>query len=261
MEKNTSSLRITLVQTSLLWEDPVGNCARLEEELSPLAGQTDVVVLPEMFTTGFSINANHAEMMNGPSIKWMQLMANRLDALLIGSIKIKESGNLYNRLFAVYPDGSYSCYDKKHLFRMGDEGKAYTAGNKQQIIEYKGFSIALFVCYDLRFPVWIRNRQNAYDLAVFVANWPASRANAWKTLLRARAIENLSYVVGVNIVGQDGNQLSYSGDSALISFKGEDLLNLGNQERIQTGEIFKNELENFRTNFPAYLDADSFELK
>jgi predicted amidohydrolase len=144
---------------------------------------------------------------------------------------------------------------------MGDEGKAYRAGNKQQIIEYNGFSIALFVCYDLRFPVWIRNRQNAYDLAVFVANWPASRANAWKTLLRARAIENLSYVVGVNIVGQDGNQLSYSGDSALISFKGEDLLNLGNQEQNQTGEIFKNELENFRTNFPAFLDADSFELK
>jgi predicted amidohydrolase len=261
MEVSSTSLRVTLVQTQIHWENPMSNCAELEERLNSFVNQTDVVVLPEMFTTGFSINSIGAELMNGPSIKWLQLMSNRLNALFIGSLKIKESGGFFNRLVAAYPTGEILFYDKKHLFRMGEEGNVYKAGNKRQIIQFKGFSIALFVCYDLRFPVWIRNRQNEYDLAVFVANWPAARANAWQTLLRARAIENLSYVAGVNIIGQDGNQITYQGDSAVIDFKGNPIVDLGDQSAIQTVEINKENLDVFRKIFPAFLDADSFDLK
>jgi len=255
-----NSLRITLVQTSLVWENPTANCANLEEELNHLQGNTDVVILPEMFTTGFSINSVGSEFQKGPSLQWMQLIANRLDALVLGSIKCKESGKLYNRLFAVFPDGNFASYDKKHLFRMGQEPEVYSSGTKRQIINYKGFSIALFICYDLRFPVWIRNKNQEYDLAVFVANWPAARAEAWKTLLKARAIENLSYVAGVNIVGEDGNLLKYQGDSALINFKGEALLDLADRKSIETFEIFQKDLLEFREKFPAHLDADPFSL-
>ncbi len=260
MEGSNDTLRVSLVQTALVWENPIANCAALEEELDSLIGQTDVVILPEMFSTGFSINAAEAEMMNGPSVKWLALMAKRLDALILGSLKIKEGGNLYNRLLGVFPNGKITHYDKKHLFRMGEEGKVYTAGNAQKTISFKGFSIQLFICYDLRFPIWIRNQSNSYDFAIFVANWPAARANAWKTLLQARAIENLSFVAGVNIVGVDGNGLEYQGDSALIDYKGNYLLNLGNQKSIQTASIRKSNLETFRQNFPAYLDADEFQL-
>ncbi|MEY2792778.1 MAG: hypothetical protein RJA76_770 [Bacteroidota bacterium] len=259
-EVSTKSLRITLVQTPLVWENPIANCSALEEALTTLINQTDVVILPEMFTTGFSINIHQAELMNGPSVKWMQLMSKRLNSLVVGSIKIKDSGQYFNRLLAVFPDGSISFYDKKHLFRMGEEGNVYTAGENRKVISFKGFTIGLFVCYDLRFPVWIRNRQNEYDLAVFIANWPAARANAWKTLLQARAIENLSFVAGVNIIGTDGNGLTYQGDSAMIDYKGNILLDLHDQPSIQTVEIKKKDLENFRKNFPAFLDADSFEL-
>lgn len=260
MEVSSTSLRVSLIQTSLEWENPIANCANLEEVLNPLIGQTDLVILPEMFSTGFSINPNQAEIMHGNTMKWMSLMANRLGALVLGSLKIKENGKLFNRLVAAFPDGKMDWYDKKHLFRMAEEEKVYSAGEQRKIISYKGFRIALFVCYDLRFPVWIRNSGNQYDLAVFVANWPAARAHAWQTLLKARAIENLSYVAGVNIVGQDGNQIAYQGDSALINFKGESMLDLGNDINIETSEIKKEDLEQFRKAFPAYLDADSFEL-
>ena len=255
-----NSLRITLVQTDLVWENPMANCANLEEELNHLRGNTDVIILPEMFTTGFSINSAGAEFQKGPSVQWMQLMAKRLNVLLLGSIKFKESGKLFNRMLAVFPDGTIATYDKKHLFRMGQEPEVYQAGEKRQIIQYKGFSIALFICYDLRFPVWIRNKNQEYDLAVFVANWPAARAEAWKTLLKARAIENLSYVAGVNIIGEDGNQLKYQGDSALINFKGENLVDLGTSKSMQTFEIFQKDLVEFREKFPAHLDADVFSF-
>lgn len=259
MEVSSTSLRVSLVQTALEWENPIANCSQLEEMLNPLIGQTDVVILPEMFSTGFSINANQAEIMHGNSMKWMTLMSKRIGALLLGSLKIKDNGKLYNRLVAAFPDGQFSFYDKKHLFRMAQEEKVYTSGAQQKIISYKGFQIALFICYDLRFPAWIRNRGNPYDLAVFVANWPAARSNAWNTLLRARAIENLAYVAGVNIVGTDGNGIHYQGDSALIDFKGDTSLTLGESASIGTVEIKKEELELFRKSFPAYLDADGFE--
>jgi len=251
-----SHLRVSLVQTNLLWESPAANCAHLEEQLQSLMGETDLIILPEMFTTGFSMNDQGAEIMNGPSLSWMKLMADRLNVLLVGSIKIKESGHFFNRMFAVYPDGHLVYYDKKHLFRMGNEHEFYTAGKSTSVISYLGWKISLFVCYDLRFPVWSRNNRLQYDLAVYVANWPAPRALAWSTLLKARAIENLAYVAGVNRIGVDGNDLNYQGDSALISFKGDALIDLGNLASIETYSLSMDELLDFREKFPAYLDAD-----
>ena len=256
MNTLNAHLRVSLVQSDLLWESPAANCAYLEEQLQNWKGKTDLIILPEMFTTGFSMNANGAEIMNGPSLAWMKLMANRLNVLLVGSVKIKENTNFFNRMFAVYPDGQFVYYDKKHLFRMGNEHEFYTAGDKHCILSYFGWKISLFVCYDLRFPIWSRNSQLQYDLAIYSANWPAPRALAWSTLLKARAIENLAYVAGVNRVGTDGNDLNYQGDSALVSFKGEALLDLGDLASIQTFTLSKQDLDDFRDKFPAYLDAD-----
>lgn len=253
-------LRVSLVQFEIAWEDPLANCALLEEKLQHLINQTDVVVLPEMFSTGFSMNDQGAEIGHGPVIKWLKLMSNRLNALVLGSIKCKENNQFFNRFVAVDPEGKILSYDKKHLFRMGGEDQFYTAGNERRIISYKNWNIAAFVCYDLRFPVWSRNVDLAYDLAIYVANWPAVRSHAWNTLLRARAIENLSYVVGVNRIGQDGNEIQYQGDSALISYLGNDLLNLSNEDLIQTYSISKSDLMEFRAKFPTDLDADHFEL-
>jgi len=260
MSGPNNPLRVSLVQFEIAWENPLANCALLEEKLQHLINQTDVVVLPEMFSTGFSMNEHGAEIGQGPVIKWLKLMANRLNALVVGSIKCKENNQFFNRFVAVTPNGENFIYDKKHLFRMGGEEKFYTAGTENRIISYKNWNISLFVCYDLRFPVWSRNVDLAYDLAIYVANWPAVRSNAWNILLRARAIENLSYVVGVNRIGVDGNQLAYQGDSALISYLGEDLLNLGAESSIQTYAISKSNLLEFRAKFPTNLDADHFEL-
>ena len=260
MSGPNNPLRVSLVQFEIAWEDPLANCALLEEKLQYLANQTDVVVLPEMFSTGFSMNDKGAEIGRGPVIQWIKLMANRLNALVVGSIKCKENNQFFNRFVAVDPEGKILSYDKKHLFRMGGEDQFYTAGNERRIISYKNWNIAAFVCYDLRFPVWSRNVDLAYDLAIYVANWPAVRSHAWNTLLRARAIENLAYVVGVNRIGQDGNEIQYQGDSALISYLGNDLLNLSNEDSIQTYSISKSDLLEFRAKFPTDLDADHFDL-
>ena len=254
------NLRVSLVQTDLVWEDPAANCAQLEEKLAILAGETDVVVLPEMFATGFSMSANGAEIGRGPALQWMQVQANRLGALIVGSLKVKQQNSFYNRLYAVHPDGTYSSYDKRHLFRMGGEHEFYQPGDEQVILSFKGWNIALFVCYDLRFPVWSRNVGSAYDTAIYVANWPAPRANAWRTLLQARAIENLSYVIGVNRVGTDSNTLDYAGDSLLVDFKGSIQLDLQSVDQIMTSELSHEALSEFRAKFPAHLDADSFNL-
>lgn len=260
MSGPNNPLRVSLVQFEIAWEDPLANCALLEEKLQYLVNQTDVVVLPEMFSTGFSMNDQGAEIGHGPVIKWLKLMSNRLNALVVGSIKCKENNQFFNRFVAVDPEGKILNYDKKHLFRMGGEDQFYTAGNERRIISYKNWNIAAFVCYDLRFPVWSRNVDLAYDLAIYVANWPAVRSHAWNTLLRARAIENLSYVVGVNRIGQDGNEIQYQGDSALISYLGNDLLNLANEDSIKSCSISKSELIEFRAKFPTDLDADHFKL-
>jgi predicted amidohydrolase len=255
-----TNLRVSLVQTDLVWEDPSANCAQLEEKLAVLTGLSDVVILPEMFATGFSMTAAGAEIGRGSTLQWMQVQANRLGSLLIGSLKVKNQASYYNRLYAVYPDGTYSSYDKRHLFRMGGEHEFYQSGDQQVIVAYKGWKLALFVCYDLRFPVWSRNIGLSYDAAIYVANWPAPRANAWRTLLQARAIENLAYVVGVNRVGVDANDLAYAGDSLLVDFKGDLQLDLQADERILTSELSHEALTEFRTKFPAHLDADSFSL-
>jgi predicted amidohydrolase len=255
-----ANLRVSLVQTDLVWEDPAANCAQIEEKLSDLAGKTDVIVLPEMFATGFSMTPMGAEIGKGPALQWMQLQANRLGALVIGSLKVKQQNAFFNRLYAVQPDGAFTSYDKRHLFRMGAEHEFYQSGDKQVVISYKGWKLALFICYDLRFPVWSRNVNMDYDAAIYVANWPAPRAIAWRTLLQARAIENLSYVIGVNRVGTDANGLDYAGDSLLVDFKGVPQLDLQSQDQILTSELSATELAEFRAKFPAYLDADSFNL-
>ena len=255
-----ANLRVSLVQTDLVWENPTANCAQLEEKLASLAGKTDVIVLPEMFATGFSMTESGAEIGRGPALQWMQLQANRLGALVVGSLKVKHGTSFYNRLYAVEPSGSYTTYDKRHLFRMGGEHEFYQAGDQQVIVSYKGWKLALFICYDLRFPVWSRNVDMAYDAAIYVANWPAPRANAWRTLLQARAIENLAYVIGVNRVGADANDLAYSGDSLLVDFKGGLALDLKAEDQILTAELSALELADFRAKFPAHLDADSFSL-
>jgi predicted amidohydrolase len=255
-----ANLRVSLVQTDLVWENPTANCAHLEEKLASLAGQTDVIVLPEMFATGFSMTESGAEIGRGPALQWMQLQANRLGALVVGSLKVKQGTSFYNRLYAVEPSGSYTSYDKRHLFRMGGEHEFYQAGDQQVIVSYKGWKLALFICYDLRFPVWSRNVGMAYDAAIYVANWPAPRANAWRTLLQARAIENLAYVIGVNRVGTDANELAYAGDSLLVDYKGGLALDLKAENQILTAELSASELADFRAKFPAHLDADSFNL-
>lgn len=255
-----ANLRVSLVQTDLIWENPSANCAQLEEKLALLAGLTDVIVLPEMFATGFSMSESGAEIGKGPALQWMQLQANRLDALIVGSLKVKHQNTFYNRLYAVEPSGSYTSYDKRHLFRMGGEQKYYQAGDKQVVISYKGWNLALFICYDLRFPVWSRNVNMAYDAAIYVANWPAPRSAAWRTLLQARAIENLAYVIGVNRIGTDANELAYAGDSLLVDFKGGLQLDLQAEDQIVTSELSASDLADFRAKFPAHLDADSFSL-
>lgn len=260
MSTLNQDLRVSYVQADLVWEDPIANCAQLEESIQDLQGLTDVIILPEMFSTGFSMSAIGAEIASGPTVQWMKLQASRLHVLLIGSLKIKESGQYYNRLLAVHPSGQIDSYDKRHLFRMGNEEAFYTAGNALCLISYKSWSIAPFICYDLRFPVWSRNVQLKYDLAIYVANWPAARTHAWSSLLRARAIENLAYVVGVNRVGIDGNQLEYEGASSIVSFKGEDLFPLSSNVSIQTQTLSFQALKDFREKFPAHLDADGFSI-
>lgn len=253
-------LMVSLIQTPLYWEDPVANRAMLEEKIAEI-DITDVIVLPEMFTTSFTNNATQfAEPMNLHTFKWMKQLASQSGACIVGSYAVKEGTNFFNRLLWMQPDGTFYTYDKRHSFRMSDEHKVYTAGNKQLIVEYKGWKIAPFICYDLRFPVWSRNTNNKYDLAIYVANWPSARAHAWKSLLPARAIENISYVIGLNRIGTDGLGLDYSGDSVVQDFKGVPLAELNSEEKTETVVLSKKDLTDFREIFPAYLDGDEFKL-
>ena len=261
-------MHITLLQTDLHWQNPVANRAILEERIFGLPNSTDLIVLPEMFTTGFTMNAHAiAEPMKMTSFRWMQQMAAQTGAVVTGSYVVQEGGAFFNRLFWVEPNGSFDTYDKRHLFRMAGEDQTYTAGSQRIVKEWKGWRICPLICYDLRFPVWSRNRiiadsplQLDYDLLIYVANWPAVRRNPWNTLLQARAIENLSYVVGVNRVGADGNGVPHSGDSAIIDFKGEVLFRETDKEITHQQTLLLDELRAFRTKFPAYLDADEFSI-
>ena len=263
-------MNITLLQTELYWHDPVANRAMLEEQIAALPQSTDLIVLPEMFTTGFTMDAPAvAEPANLTTLRWLRQMAAQTGAVVTGSYVVREkgpSGTQYaNRLIWMQPDGQYDVYDKRHLFRMAGEDGIYTAGQQRIIKTWKGWRICPLICYDLRFPVFSRNVSDAdesfaYDLLLYVANWPAVRRHAWNVLLQARAIENLCYVAGVNRVGTDGNGHAYSGDSALINFKGEVLFQQADQAVAHQQTLSLDELNAFRKAFPANLDADAFSL-
>jgi len=254
------NLKISLIQTPLDWQQPESNRIRLAGLMAPLAGQTDLVVLPEMFTTGFTMAPDEvAEPMSGPTLAWLKEQAATLGAAVCGSVVIEDQG-YRNRFLFVTPDGTVEHYDKRHLFRMANEHQYYRAGDVRTVIEYKGWRILPQVCYDLRFPVWCRNRDD-YDLMLCVANWPSPRRHAWRTLLLARAIENQCYVAGVNRVGEDGKGLEYSGDSLLVDFKGQALLDApGGEAFVKTGTLNAEDLQQFRHNFPAWQDADAFGI-
>jgi predicted amidohydrolase len=251
-------LNITLVQPEIVWEDAQMNLKRYTEMLAPVE-RTDIIVLPEMFTTGFSMQPEKLkETMDGSSVQWMKKLAVEKGAAVTGSLIIEENEKVFNRLVWIFPDGKTEIYDKRHLFTMGEENQHYSAGTEKLIVEYRGWRIYPLICYDLRFPVWSRNTEN-YDVLLYVANWPSPRHHVWKNLLTARAIENQSYCVGVNRVGTDGAGLNYLGDSAVISPKGFPEF-LGEREEVRTFELSYNELQDFRKSFPLLNDRDEFKI-
>ena len=256
------NLSIAAIQTQLVWENPTANLLQLGEKLASIHKPVDLILLPEMFATGFTMQPQlFAAKMNGEEVRWMQQWAKEKNAVVCGSLAVEENGKYYNRLFWVNPNGVIQTYDKRHLFRMAKEHESYTGGTQRIIKEWKGWRICPLICYDLRFPVWARNVNLEYDLLLYIANWPSIRRQVWNTLLQARAIENLSYVIGVNRVGEDANGLPYSGDSALIDFKGEILLRKSEEEGIYVYTLQKESLTTFRERFPAYLDADEFSIQ
>jgi omega-amidase len=260
-------LKVSLVQGATRWHDAPANRDYYGDLVRQAAG-SDLILLPETFLSGFS-NDTHAsaDAMEGEGVTWLRELAIEVGAVICGSLAIRESDVVYNRLLWMQPDGSFNQYDKRHLFRMAGEHTRYGGGRDRLIVELKGWRVLPQVCYDLRFPVWLRNRRLAsatagmeYDLAVFVANWPATRRQPWRTLLRARAIENLSYVIGVNRVGVDGNEIAYAGDSAVIDPVGEPLVELGAQQQVVTVTLDPLVLLAHRERFPAWMDADAFSL-
>ncbi|MBN8696501.1 MAG: amidohydrolase [Bacteroidetes bacterium] len=258
-----NDLKITIIQSALYWENIDWNLELFAKKIDSIKEQTDLIILPEMFTTGFTMQPELlAEGMNGKAVEWMKAQAQKKQCVITGSFVCEENGNYYNRLVWVKADGSYSTYDKRHLFTMANEDKHYTAGSKKIMEEIKGWKICPLICYDLRFPVWARNiKENRYDLLIYVANWPERRNHPWKTLLLARSIENQCYVAGVNRVGDDGNEIYHSGDSAVINFKGEVLSKTpAHDECIETISLSYADLEEFRKQFPVLNDADEFYL-
>lgn len=255
-----STLNVTIVQAELRWHDAAGNREQFTNIIENLQKPTDLIVLPEMFTTGFSMDAPElAETMDGDSVAWMLDMAASSKASVCGSLIINQNRKYFNRFVCASPAGDLWCYDKRHLFRLADEQNHYAPGDELITFGLKGWRICPLVCYDLRFPVWSRNRGN-YDLLLYVANWPDRRHFAWETLLRARAIENLSYVAGVNVTGRDGNNISYRGGSSIIDYLGEDLANLGDQKGTAAAELDLEKLTAFRERFAFHKDADDFVI-
>lgn len=262
-----STLTISTIQTNLYWEDTAANLSMLENKIRSISEKTEIVVLPEMFATGFTMNASKfAETMEGNTVQWMKNISHEQGIILTGSTIIEEAGQYFNRMIWMLPNGQFGHYDKKHLFGYAGEDKTYTAGHKRLIASVKGWKINLQICYDLRFPVWARQQMSAspaqpeYDVLIYVANWPAKRSHAWKTLLCARAIENQCYVIGVNRVGHDGNQHEYSGDSLVIDPLGEVLYHMAHSEEVFTVTLEKEKLEETRKTFPFLTDADSFSI-
>ncbi len=281
------SLKITIIQSELHWEKVDENLNMFSQKIAKIEETTDIIVLPEMFNTGFSMKSEQlAETMEGKTVNWMKSEAKKNNAVVVGSLIIKDvtlSGveGYFNRLIWMQPNGDYYTYDKRHLFRMANEHEHFSAGQQRIIINYKGFKICPLVCYDLRFPVWSRNQElsvdsyqlsdqttnnkqqttNVYDILIYIANWPAARKAPWSKLLEARAIENQCYVVGVNRVGTDGKEIAYSGNSVVVNPKGEAISTISdNEETTQTITISLKELNDFRAAFPVGLDADDFEV-
>ena len=258
-----SDLTVSFVQTALHWHDAAANRAAFDQLLAGLTTPTDLLVLPEMFTTGFSMDAaGQAEPMSGPTVAWLRATAARHDAVVTGSVIIEENGNYHNRLLWVRPDGTLSHYDKRHLFTLAGEQHTYTPGTARLVEDWRGWRICPLVCYDLRFPVWSRNQPAApYDLLLYVANWPAVRRPAWMTLLRARAIENVACALGVNRVGHDAPGHEYAGDSALLDAQGNYLVEAHAQTGVFTHTLHRTDLEAFRARFAALQDGDAFDLR
>jgi omega-amidase len=279
-----SSLTISTIQTTVNWEDKTANLRHLEERIFSIPGPTELVILPEMFSTGFSMRPKAlAERMDGPTLAWMQQVAARKKIILTGSIIIEEEGKYYNRLIWMLPTGQFGYYDKRHRFAYAGENEEYTAGSRRLVASVKGWRVLLLVCYDLRFPVW--SRQNPpdvavpagqgiqtdppaakesdleYDLLIYVANWPERRSHAWKTLLQARAIENQCYVAGVNRIGHDGNEIYHSGDSMIIDPLGETLYHAAAKDEVFTHTLRKEDLLRVRERFPFWRDADHFSIE
>ncbi len=254
-------LNIALIQSDLIWEDAAQNRKHFSKKINAITQPVDLIILPEMFTTGFSMHPEkNAETMDGETVQWLTKIAKEKEVAITGSLVIQEAGNYYNRLLFVYPSGAIKTYDKKHTFTLAGEDKVFTSGNKKLILEYKGWRIFPMICYDLRFPVWARNVEN-YDVLIYVANWPKPRISAWETLLKARAIENMSYSIGVNRIGTDANKLSYTGNSLAYDSLGDTIVAL-KPNTIQTEIIAltKEELIATRNKFQFLNDMDSFEI-
>ncbi len=260
-----STLTITTIQTKLHWEDKAANLQMFEEKIKSIQERTEIVVLPEMFSTGFSMKPQLlAETMDGETIQWMKRVAAEKKIILTGSIIIEEEKKYYNRLIWMLPNGQYGVYDKRHRFAYAGEDNEYTAGSKRLIASVKGWKINLQVCYDLRFPVWARQSGDSepeYDVLLYVANWPERRNHAWKSLLTARAIENQCYVVAVNRVGNDGHDIYHSGDTSVIDAMGELLYTKAHDEDIHTVTLEKSKLEEVRNKLPFWKDADHFSIE
>lgn len=253
-------MKIALIQTHLSWENSKENRIHFEAKINAIADNVDLIILPEMFTTGFTMHPTDvAETITGETVVWLQHLAKTKNCAIVGSLVIEENNQFYNRLLFVFPDGKIESYDKKHLFTLAGEDQVYQQGNKKLIVDYKGFKICPLICYDLRFPVFSRNTED-YDLLIYVANWPKTRINAWDILIKARAIENMSYAIGVNRIGFDGNNHEYNGHSQAIDFLGNEILNAHENEGVFIVNLDKEKLFETRKKLGFLNDRDGFKL-
>ena len=263
----TESIYISLIQTGLVWENTTENLKKFDVLLKKLPAETEIVILPEMFSTGFTMQIENLKKPVGKqAFDWLKNKAETLDKIVVGSILTEQNGKYYNRMYWMRPDGTYDYYDKRHLFHQGGEDKVMTAGNKKTIVSYKNHKFLLQICYDLRFPVWSKNNYNRqtgkydYDTIIYIANWPESRKQAYLSLLKARAIENQAYVVWVNRIGEDNKNIFHSGDSQVVDFKGNILIESGQNESVTTTRIDFKDLSRFRNEFKVGLDWDEFKI-
>ncbi|MFC1858932.1 amidohydrolase [Thermodesulfobacteriota bacterium] len=251
-------LAVTILQMDLVWEDIYANLTNFDKTIDQIDTYTDLIILPEMFTTGFTMKATgHAETMEGSAVQWLKDKAHKKRTDIVGSVIIREERKYFNRLIWAKPDGKLFTYDKRHLFRMAGEEKVYHPGDRNITVSLRGWNLRPFICYDLRFPLWTRNSNNQYDVAIFIANWPEKRSVHWKVLLQARAIENQCYVIGVNRIGKDGNDLIYSGESSIFDPVGNTLFQKSDVPCIQTARLSYDILSSYRESFAAWMDADN----